>query len=846
MRRGYGSQHYFENLIKESRRPVLPRVLDLKPIPVDSYQQEIAERAQRELYGFKYRDLNKLMSRLPSDESALNLRLWIRLTFIKLKIVVDSYHELTDYCRFMWKRCLCLEGQETYQDAMDDALTSIKKPLFKKMTEDEVEVDFTTDYNVMKRHLKDIEPRLWLPLTSFPLWDIQKEPKLPLAFEPEPVGHEDDVRSCIRLFLRKYGPRETFVPSDLACKKVGSQKYNDGGLVKRDSERPERSYKSGFLYQKFVTKPLQSRECWLPGKAIKDNNGWWFIVVDSILRNVPYSALLKEPEEIWASIRSKITSAHVMFDISGYGIQFPRNYLRIAIQEIVKAYPGIQISEHVDIAEKILGDVELQMPDGKFLHPPRGIGLGYYENLKTLIVMAIIDFADPISVYGDQAILSYGGTAKRGPDSLALKAVARLKEVGFLFTKEEKTYYTLSRLKWSGQIMSKRNFFEPRTTWSGIFGALGKEFHWERKNALHGVILPEDSKHIWKRVAYQYERAFGHEFALAESLQHPDNGGLDPNVTRYDGWTRFWKVAKLREPSIKYEQGIFVCIPFSGPPKRGEARRFSKLRQRVYKSTRPFDMAYINYVEPVIEFNKKRKPDLSPFARSMPLWAEIRNLVFENITTGKLASGLKGDELAVAPLHQKYAPDPFMARATGGYEILTSWRGTRGANADFEIIADALAMAENEGFQMVWREDVDPAFWSARPFTRNPYHLAPVESREEAMELEDRPIHHVTNSILERIKQSYLEETPDVDLSQFVDEEIFNEVLGQQEATEVQAVTTRLRDMIGDYMPNHGDVLKHNQLASIEESLNEEDHDLYDFDPREVGLEDPTIYGWKY
>jgi len=591
------------------------------------------------------------MEKLPTGPEARNVRLWIVLTWIKLKLVLSSFSELSKYVWFAWKNCLTLPGQREYSEAMDVSLSShrvlMTGAVMKKPSPDTIGGKFI-------EILQSVEPELWLPLTGFPLWDDPGEGKLHLAFEPEPSEElAEELVPYITKFLRKYAPKEIFLPSDFASYKVGSQKYNDGGLVKNDSEKPERSYDSGFLYQKFVTKPLQTREVWLPGKNTKNNNGWWFIIVDGLLRHVPYSALLKEPTQIHSELKGKLGKFNVLFDVSGYGIQYPRIYLRKGVEQIVKAYPGLEASDHVKICLKILEKVELQMPDGTFRYPSRGIGLGYYENLKTMIVMAIIDEFNPVSCYGDQAILPQ---SNRMMSMEGDHAIERLKHFGFLFTKPEKTFRVKKPMrgdltvKWAGQYMNNSKLVEPRIVWSTIFGALGKMFHWERKAALRGVVLSEKYKHIWKRLSFQYERAFSFEFFKGESLLHPDNCGVNLIAQRRDGWTKAWKVEKLTEPRIRYKDGYFVNIPFSEAPKKGEARRFQMKRQRLYKRTREFDSAYINYVEPVIELNKKRNPQLTAFARSMPLWADIRNFLFENVTTGKIASGLRDEELLAAPL----------------------------------------------------------------------------------------------------------------------------------------------------------------------------------------------------
>lgn len=823
-------------LQQKPTKPILKPVLVLKPVKPDIYHLDIARFAAENLRGWHYRDLRKLCEKLPNDPESRQLVLWIKLTWIKLKLVVSSFHELKDYVWKVWKNCLVPEGQESYKEAMDEALTSRKVALGVEDSSGPIPKQcdlLMVDFIWM---LKSIDPRLWVPLTTFPLWDVVSEGKMHLAFVPEPSSEKaEEVRKLVHSFLRKYAPKETFIPSDLALKKVGVQKYNDGGLVKRDSERPEISYSSGFLYQKFITKPLQTREVWLPGKAIKDNNAWWFVIIDGILRKVPYSALLKESIVIYNEIKSRLKSEHIMFDVSGYGIQFPRNFLSVALEEVADTYPELKMKAAYRIALEIFSKVEIQMDTGIFKYPPRGIGLGYYENLKTMIVMAIIDDCNPISVYGDQAILEYSDASK-----LAIK---RLEDLGFLFTKPEKKLYTTSRLKWSGQIMSKRHgFHEPRTVWTNIFGAFGKMFHWERKAALSGVTLDPEYEHVLKRVTFQYEKTFGYEFFRGESQMHPDNGGILGSSPRQSGFQKTWKISKLSTPSTVYKDGLFYNIPYSEKPELGAAKKFSKLRTTLYKKTKPFDLRIVDYVHPLIEMNNKRKPHLSAFARSMPLWAEIRNFVFNGTTTGKLASGLSPEDTLLAPLRQRYAPDVFRARATGGYRIITDYHGTRGADEEFEYLALAINYAEEMGFETALRRDRIEKLRAT-----NPYVLEEDEEIEVKRILDpdnEEMMEHFHNLL------NYNEETvwpPQVDALELDVQDLDEE----QEVYEIlsTAIDSPLNDVISDLIRDAIRIGPEDWETRTESefSNDEPDQALAEFDLEEVeGSSPPTISGWRY
>jgi hypothetical protein len=745
-------------LIEDTSKPLLPRRLRLEPISVELLKEVYYQSASQAFCGFKRRELRKMLSRLDDHEDYRSDRSWVISTWTKLRLVVTSYHELEHYCSELFKHCLLPDEQAHYQEAMDRLTGDNGEPFLRQIEKfsafrlrvsgmghdsgfgkpalnypiKEVNTVPNDRVKYYMSLIQDVDPELWVPLSAFPLWDEEGESKMPLSMLPKPQLEEGCkiVRERVRSFLDRYAPKSIFIPSALSLTKVGNQRYNDEGTVRPDCEKPQSSHSSGFLYQRFVTKHGVTREPWLPGKATKNNNSWWFFVVDQVLKDVPYSALLKEPEEIYEQVAPRIGKNHIYFDVSGFGIQFIREYLQVAIEEIVKTYnEDVTMSEQADIARRILAEVDIMFDDGTHLQPPRGIGLGYYENLKSLVMMALLDHESqsphekPISVFGDQAILPM--------TPATMYSVNKLRNLGFCFTKTSKMQLLGDHFKWVGQRFGKDRLIEPRRVWSHIFGAWNKEFHWERKSALEGIKLPESAKHVWKRVALQYEQSFGFEFERGESFRHPQQGGVYPYAELETGWSKFANVAPLQKPHIHYGSSILHSVPFGHSPKRGEAHDFQRKRERAFKKP-AFDVDLYHYVEPIIVPNKSRKPQMSKLARAMPLWADVRTLVYDGYTTGKVVSGLQGEELMVAPYRQKYARDPFESRATGGYSIVTQHRCDFGASLENMLIADIASesrvicenyITKREVLSVSVQEHLDEGLRAlpARNQTQNPY-----------------------------------------------------------------------------------------------------------------------------
>jgi len=526
----------------------------------------------------------------------------------------------------------------------------------------------------------DTDPSRWIPLTIFPLLDYRKEGKMSLAFEPFDASKLEFFKRKVSKFLLKTEIRRIFVPPAEALFKSGSTKYNDGGIVRKDSERPQLSFDSKFKYQCFITRPLVPREVWLPGKSLKVNNAFWMIIGRQILRACPAYPDV-DPLVTWERIKDSLSEVY-RFDISGFGFQYPREYLAIIAELISSFYPDPFLEEQKDIMLRFLNEMSVEMEDGTFVYPPRGIGLGYYEDLKTIGMLALLSDYDPISVYGDQGLLK--------PSNGQL-AVDVLRSYGFIL-KEKKAEYKQLVTLWSGWSMSVDKCYKPRVFWDGIFGAFSAQEHWERKASLRSFSEEyEEYSIIDEYIAFHYEKAFGFEFSKGESYLHFDNMGVRSSVPRINGYRREWRLRKLQTPSTTYNGEVFYDSPFLIEVNRKSANEFSKLRQKTWKYSKEFPTEYIEYVYPVIIGNKKRNTHLSKLGSVLPYWADLK-MVFEyGQSSGTITSGLEGEELIKAVHNQRFASDPFLARATGGYSISTLWRTDRPESLEEYIMGQELS-----------------------------------------------------------------------------------------------------------------------------------------------------------
>jgi len=542
------------------------------------------------------------------------------------------------------------------------------------------------------------KPDYVVSLHMFPLLEFEKEPKMDLCYQSLDNVKPDILRDKVLKYLSKLDLEELKVPPPDCLYKIGNQKYNDEGVVRYDHERPLYSFDSGFLYQRFITQPLTPREVWLPGKAIKFNNTFWMTLGRQFLKKDPRYPR-SSFEETWEAIKDKVEDT-LRFDLSGFGFQFPRSYLVSVATAIEELYPATRISEQREILERIVSNVTVQMPSGEVIQPPRGIGLGYYEDLKTITIMAILDEYNPISLYGDQGLMPFS------------MFVDELKDFGFLFTKDSKIQMVASapehHLKWGGWKVTPTYCLQPKARLSSLMGALFSRYHWQRKIGLRGILFrdPEWYRMIESRLSFAYELIFGHEFFRGESYSSFYNAGIRSNVPITEGVIRTWKAEHMTAPVSSLWFDTTYQTPFKSTRARlvsdKEAYLFSKRRKKVYKESVPTDNSVYLYSNPRITYNMNRRPG----AGFLPAWADLLHFVSHGSHTGTITSGLSPEEQMLAINRQVFSSDPFRARSTGGYEIITQWRSTRGASAEWYQLCQVLACAEKADLLLVRRADL--------------------------------------------------------------------------------------------------------------------------------------------
>jgi hypothetical protein len=604
-----------------------------------------------------------------SKDSRFNhdIKIAYKVSFFKFKLLRMLDPENGKDLIWIFKNFLCLERQKLfkklYESFLDlDGGTAIYLRYERSKKEEERAL-----YPIVSRlmgYFESVKPEMLLPLNCFPPIKFEKS-KNYLSMKPAPVVDEDKFRELTVTYLLKLDIKGLYIPPPDVLHKVGNQKYSDGGIPKKDYE-VAKHYWGNFVLQKFMAQPLQPREVWLPCKLVKNNNLFWTCIGKQILDKDPVYPS-QSIDDTYERLRKEMKDFY-RFDLSGFGLQFPRVFLRILVEEISSLYS----SSWMDIATKelhfILDNVKVE--DGiEVLSPPRGIGLGYYEYLKTICIRVLLDRFSPHSVYGDQGLV---------PSATGWEAIEALTSNGFLFEEYDKIEASSAmdtspwHVKWGGVKMTPTHMVKPRIYSTNIISAFFQGTHWERKMALSSFSeeYPEKYVEMFPTIKRAYLLYYSFEFYPAELDNHFLEVGINPTAGLQQTVNKDYLVAEMRAPPSEALFEPHFVTPFkrlstkSFSPK--EAKAFQRLRVQVRRNTPVIDTHVHYYWKPRIEYNQVYKPK----HRVLPMWAEYLYVVNHMQSTGALTYDLSKEEMRKAILTCSHSSDPLKAYASGGYKVL--------------------------------------------------------------------------------------------------------------------------------------------------------------------------------
>jgi len=701
---------------KSRRKPELHHYLCKKdidtaqPIVYNDRNEFLLSEVSIRTRGFGFRNWKQILAFMKTEKYEDSFISQIKLSFFKFKLTRALYPQTGQKLLWIFRNLLTLEGQKFhklfYETYLDIGMTKAR---------DLLSPNYPIDHlRRLSDYFWETPPELWVSFHSFPLIFFSKKRHY-LSHLPPVNVDEEVVRNMFRTYLTSLDVKELFVPPPDILFKVGNQLYNDRGEVKKDHELATR-YDSPFLYQEFMAQPLQPREVWLPGKKLKHNNIFWMLIGRQFLKKDPtYPST--DINELWE--RLKGMTSYFRFDISGFGFQFQREYLIWFVEEIQELYPcsmndimGIEFTE-------LLNNVRVEMPDGSIEKPVRGIGLGYYEDIKTLVVLSILHKYEPWSVYGDQGLLR----SESGWD-----AITDLILYGFQFTDYDKIQASSTTdtsewsVKWAGFRITPHLIQRYREYSSNLTNLFFIREHWERKNGLRSFYEDNQSFYIKnvKTIKNLYSLYWGYEFFKGDLDSPFESIGIDPTCPLTVGFKKDYKLEKMKVP---YSETLFEA-PYVTPfVKKGAkvwpkkiGKEFSQKRLRTFRKTPFIDSSVHYYVYPRIVMNNKYIPE----EKLLPEWAEYLYIVNYQCSTGSFTYNMPGDAMMNALQTLSLASDPLLASKSGGYKVLDLYHRRSLPCKEWVDAVGVLSNISRRQLDYIQRADLRTSmFWADDPLYKD-------------------------------------------------------------------------------------------------------------------------------
>jgi hypothetical protein len=697
----YSNRNNQERVIKDtSYTPFLGKTLKGE-IAIPLKEQDRVFCCCENIRGLERRNFKQLEQSLRIVNICESTIYTLKLSFTRFRLVKTLEPEKTKFLLFLFRTCMKPEGQADYKDAMDEIASYSVRSATRRLEAFKRKrlVAHLDSFDEMYYQLLVTPVEDWIPVSIFPLCEVDKESKMYLTEIDLPLQLEE-YKNCITTYLHKLRIPELTVSHPDEFRKIGTSKVNDIDGPIFDHQKPK-SLTCGFRYQKFMTQNLVPREVWLPDTVTKLNSSFFANIGNQILRNVDaYPSPF--PEETWEKIKERLNGV-LSFDLTGFGIQYPREYLLITLEVICDMYPDSDLDDQLRISQAILKDIKIQMDDMNFIFPKRGVGLGYYESIKTLSILAILDEYDPISLYGDQGLFSLANLREKegGYDSVR----KRLNHYGFL-TKPEKFEITGTTIKWGGARMGANlPPVIPRRKYMGLFGSIMCSTHWERKRSMKSWYqLYSFTETQDLGFCIFYERVFGFEFFKADSLRSINREGVSTTAPIITGYSKVNYALMARSPTQEFESNFLTSRPYSETLDKFHEFEFQKKRISIFRKSRVVNQQLLDYVHPSIEMKDSRVH--KELGASRPLWSDMRSLFFEGTISTSILSGLRRDQLNYVSQNFVLAHNPIEAKARGGYKVLTPTYFRYAANPDWKDFITLLQSSEDIYLRKVQRYDM--------------------------------------------------------------------------------------------------------------------------------------------
>lgn len=642
--------------LRNSRRTPLVGPILIRP----RIRKEFANMVQDcagSLQSLRYRDIIKWKDKA-RFEFPVEVYRGVLISICALKWHTVVYKQTHKACMYIIKNLFNVEGLELYEQYIVDRARIMdrfyaKDPSFAALRSNckMWQIERSCNDSVTG---KPMFGDFWPSIKCLPLIDYEKESKVYLGFLENPC---DRVVSNFRIkaekFLKDNCPKELPQIDIKGCYSLDQSWYSDDGVKRKNCEEPQNSWNGAFIYESFWTTPTNKREIWVPSKEYKIYSLYWHLFSEPILRSIPEIAGNDSARDIHLSTVKRMTPCKKI-DLKGFGLQFPREYVKIIIDILHKMYPYLNNKIAYDASIRLMDDIRI-IKGKEMLTPNRGIGLGYFANIMTLAVRIALEDCYIVKMFSDDILVK---------ESDYHKARTLLTNYGFVINEKKsgelyKTAPLIANMQCTKFGIS--HSYEVNGTLAGCF--LNKHHHTRKQ-----IFMMMPYRHKWK-LRYHYERMFGYECRRCEVYDHPEMWGLNPNADKQIGYVTGGLLRKYTTERVRDILPFRVFSEFF-PFKTERKEDFSRIRYKARKYARyRYFTVHDSYLHPDLDYVK-----INPYNRdgtekknsSVPQWYDLRQIILNHISYGRYQRGLSLEDTKYSILRYSLCKDPVGTYKRGG------------------------------------------------------------------------------------------------------------------------------------------------------------------------------------
>jgi len=666
------------------------------------HEPHIIEGA-RLLRGFSYRELNKFKDSLKKELICSNCSTSLLKVAAYFKMHICEHPHTYKFCMYVFKNMLSLEGQELY-----DYYPEYRAEIFNNLNSEREEYLSHPLYELYEieklcetkeAHSRKMYTREMPHSSCFPSYKLNKKSKMFLTqLEPPTQDIVQEFKELVRKLVRQYGPRSIDIPAPEAVTSLGPSLYSDGHVPRPDYEKPVNTWKYSWTLQRFKTSPLTEREVWLPPKSYKICSSWWHFLAEPINSRIPYVVCNDTMTDLRKKLHSRFKPC-IKIDLKGFGLQYPHEYIIATMEVLEEIYPSQDVSEYKQLCEKLFSIMSIKGEDDKFIKPKRGVGLGYFANLMTLGVAAILQDMNVISMFSDDILID----AERYNEALH-----NLRYFKFILNEAKTGKYWHKAPFFAGVCMTPKGSIRYGEAQAEKAAIHNKRYHYERKNCF----LSCNWDKPWL-MAYHMERLYGYEIQRGEAFLHPNVLGLNPQASKPVGWVKGGILKEYKTPKPQGDETLrrfwSIKFPWKNPHEKKEFHRIRKDAKK-YKNVIHYT-EYDEYLNPDIEPISRvaiEKPDFFLGKYQLPRWADLQLMLGRNETTGRTTMGRYPKLAARGLLDNLLSRDPIGSWVAGGYNIISPFAREPGLNPDNQLLYEMLRTVKRTGTNSVnKREGLD-------------------------------------------------------------------------------------------------------------------------------------------